>query len=311
MSNGQADVVKAHFEALGREISPGMSLAHWRDVVEHYGDVTGEPGGVDYLEVEAAGVPALWVVPKGCAQDRVVLCLHGGGFATCSIYTHRKMFAHLAKEMGVRALIPGFRRSPEHPHPAQVDDAVVVYRWLLEEGLAADRIAFAGDSAGGGLAVTAMLLARAQGLPLPAASMPLSPWVDMEAGGESMVANRDKDALLNDAQMTQTLIGMFLGEDGDVQDPYANPLYADLTGLPPMYIQVGGDETLLDDARRLAEHARKAGVEARLDVFEGQQHTFQLGAGRASQADEAIRRLAGWARPKLGLQDDATAASGG
>ncbi|WP_205718666.1 alpha/beta hydrolase [Actinomadura sp. WMMA1423] len=302
--------MKAHFEALGREMSPGMSLARWRDVVEHYGDVTAEPGAVDYLETQAAGLPALWAVPKDCSPDRVLLCLHGGGFATCSRYTHRKMFAHLAKAMGVRALIPEYRRAPEHPHPAQVDDSVAVYGWLLDQGFAAGRIAFAGDSAGGGLAVTALLRARARGLPLPAASMPLSPWVDMEAKGRSMVTNRDRDALLGDPQMTRLLIGMFLGEDGDPRDPYANPLYADLTGLPPLYIQAGGEETLLDDARRLAERARAAGVEARLDVVGGRQHTFQLGAGRAARADEAIRRLADWARPKVGLEADANAASG-
>jgi len=139
-----------------------------------------------------------------------------------------------------------------------------------------------------------------QGLPLPAAAMPFSPWVDMEVNGESYQTNRDKDAFYYQ-EVVQWLVDMFLGEDGDRRDPLANPLYADLTGLPPMYIQVGGDETLLDDSRRLAEHARTAGVEVSLDIFPEQQHTFQMAAGRAPEADDAIRRMAAWVRPKLGM----------
>ena len=130
--------------------------------------------------------------------------------------------------------------------------------------------------------------------------MPFSPWVDMEVTGESYQANRDKDAFYYQ-EVVRWLVDTFLGVDGDRRDPLANPLYADLTGLPPMYIQVGGDETLLDDSRRLAEHARTAGVDVRLDIFPGQQHTFQMAAGRAPEADDAIRRMAAWVRPKLGL----------
>jgi len=123
-----------------------------------------EPGGVDYLETDAAGVPAMWAVPKGAAQDRVLMCIHGGGFISGSIYTHRKLFAHLAKAAGVRALIVGYRILPEGVHPAPVEDVVTAYRWLLAQSIPADQIAFTGDSAGGGLAVTAQLVARDLGL---------------------------------------------------------------------------------------------------------------------------------------------------
>ena len=268
--------------------------------LERWGDVTAEPRGIDYLETDAGGVPAMWAAPKGCAADRVLLCLHGGGFMSGSMYTHRKLYGHLAKAAGVRALIPEYRLAPGHRHPVQVDDSTDVYAWLLGQGIDARHIAFTGDSAGGGLAITTMLRARERGLPLPAASMPLSPWVDMEVLGGSYAANRDKDPFFH-REVVQGLAELFLGTGGDPRDPLANPLHADLTGLPPIYIQAGGDETLVDDAHRLEEHARKAGMEVRLDVFPGQQHSFQMAAGRAPEADEAVRKLAAWVRPRLGL----------
>jgi epsilon-lactone hydrolase len=165
---------------------------------------------------------------------------------------------------------------------------------------AASHVAFAGDSTGGWLAVIVQLRARGQGLPLPAAAMLLSPAVDMEVNGESFHANRDKDPFFH-RELVRGLIRGFLGGAADPRDPLVNPLHADLTGLGPVYIQVGGDETLLDDARLLGEHASKAGVDVRLDVFPGMLHTFQMAAGRAPEADDAIRRMADWVRPKLGL----------
>jgi monoterpene epsilon-lactone hydrolase len=144
------------------------------------------------------------------------------------------------------------------------------------------------------------LRARAAGLPLPAAALLVSPCVDMAVTGESYDANRDKDPFFK-RDVVRGIIGNFLGEDTDLRDPEVNPLFADLSGFGPLYIQAGGDETLADDARLLDEHARKAGVEVRLDIVPGMLHTFQMAAGRAPEADEAIRELARWARPRLGL----------
>ncbi len=261
--------------------------------------LTDEPGGVDYAETDAGGVPAMWAVPKASAEDRVLVCVHGGGFVAGSMYTHRKLYAHLAKGTGARALIVGYRLLPEGVHPIPVDDVLAAYRWLLDQGITADHIAFTGDSAGGGLSITAQLRAREEGLPLPAATMLMSPWVDMEVTGETMVSNGGKDALFNQAWIKQLADGYLSGTDP--RDPLATPLYGDLRGLGPIYIQVGDQELLLDESRRLAALAEKAGVEVRLDVFPDQQHSFQMMAGRAPEADEAIRRLAEWARPNLGL----------
>jgi epsilon-lactone hydrolase len=244
-------------------------------------------------------VRSMWAVPKGADHDRVLLCIHGGGYIAGSVFTHRKMFAHLAKAVGARALILDYTLLPAGVFPRPVQEAVAAYRWLLEDGIFPDHIAFTGDSAGGGLSITAQLLARDRGLPLPAAAMPISPWVDMEVIGETMVSKLGKDALFNQEWIKQLAEGYLAG--ADPRDPYATPLCGDLAGLGPMYIQVGDQELLLDESRRLADVAEKAGVEVKLDVFPGQQHTFQMMAGRAPEADEAIRRLAKWARPKLGL----------
>jgi epsilon-lactone hydrolase len=276
-----------------------MSLERWRAMVEEWPRVTAEPGGVDYVEVDTDGVNSMWITPKGAAQDRVILAIHGGGFVVGSMYTHRKLFGHIAKAVGARALAPDYRRPPEHLHPAPVEDVLTAYEWLLGEGIAPSNIALTGDSAGGGMVVTSMLMARDRGLALPAAGMPLSAWFDLTGSGESQQTNADTDRLLS-KEFGDQLADTLLGAEGDGRDPYVSALYADLTGLPPLYLQVSEAETLLDDSRGLAERAREAGVDVRLDTFPDQQHTFQMAAGRSSVADDAIQRLAEWVRPHLG-----------
>ncbi len=282
------------------EANPQMSLDELRSMFEHLADVATEPGGVDYIETEAGGVPAMWATPKGCANDRVLLCSHGGGYVGGSMYSHRKMFAHVAKAVGCRALIVHYGRAPENQHPGPVDHMAAAYGWLLDQGIEAKHIALIGDSAGGGLAVTTILRIRMQGLPLPAATMPLSPWLDMEATGPSFQTNKQNDVLVMDG-MIQQMAATFLGEGGNRKDPLANPLYGDLRGFPPVYIQVGGYETLLSDSQALAEALRKADVDVKLEVFPEMQHVFQFLAGVAPEANDAITKLATWVRPKLGL----------
>jgi acetyl esterase/lipase len=297
MPSKQSEAVRRHWEASRR----AMVQPDTEDMDdESWGNLTAEPRAVDYVETEAAGLPAMWITPKQSVADRVLLCIHGGGFLGGSIYTHRKLFGHLAKATGARALVFDYRLAPAHNHPTQVDDATDVYRWLLDQGIRSDHVAFTGDSAGGGLTITTQLRARERGLPLPAATMPFSPWVDMEAADESYDTNRDRDPFFLREAVRQ-FAGMFLGPDGDPRDPLASPVHADLRGLGPIYIQAGGDETLVGDARQLAAHARANGVEVRIDVFPGMLHTFQMAAGRAPEADDAIRRMAAWLRPKLGL----------
>jgi acetyl esterase/lipase len=282
------------------QANPEMPLDQLRHMFEQWERITGEPGGVDYIETNAGGVPAMWAVPKTCREDRVLLCAHGGGYVVGSMYTHRKIYAHAAKAIGCRALIVHYGRAPENIHPGPVNDMAKSYKWLLDQGVRPRHIALIGDSAGGGLAVTTILRAREQGLPLPAATMPLSPWLDMEATGETFETNAARDLIVT-RDIIQMMADTFLGADGNRQDPLANPLRADLVGLPPMYIQTGADETLLDDSRNLADLARRAGVDVTLEIVPEMQHVFQFLAGTAPEGDAAIRHLADWVRPKLGL----------
>jgi acetyl esterase/lipase len=302
MASKQSEQLTTYYRSLLATLSanPDMPLDEMRALFEHMGDVTGEPGGVDYIETDAGGVPALWATPKNCAADRVLLCSHGGGYVTGSMYTHRKMYGHLAKAAGCRALIVHYGLAPENVHPGPVNDMAKAYAWLLKQGIEPRHLALTGDSAGGALAITTMLCARQQGLPLPAAAMPISPWCDMDAVGETFTSNQERDVLVK-REVIQTMAATFLGEQGDRKDPLANPLHADLRGLPPIYIQVGAYETLLDDSRALAEALRRADVEVKFDVFPEMQHVFHFLAGTAPEADDAVRQQAAWVRPKLRL----------
>ena len=275
-----------------------MPMDALRRMFSHWGDVTAEPGGVDYIETEVAGMTAMWIEPKHADRSKVLLCAHGGGYVAGSIYTHRKFFGHVASQVGCRALAVEYSLCPEASHPRPVNDMVAAYRWLIEEaGIAPEDIALIGDSAGGALALTTVAGIRAAGLPLPAATVPLSPWAGSDTSGESYDFNRDNDVLVT-RDMSVAIGQIFIG-DGDPQDPLANPLRIDYTGYPPIYIQVGGHEAVLSDSTRPAESARDAGVDATIDVFPEMQHCFQLTVGHAPEADDAVARIATWLRPKL------------
>lgn len=276
-----------------------MSMDEMRRMFSHWGDVTAEPGGIDYIESELGGLLALTINPKGASDDHVILCAHGGGYVAGSIYTHRKFFGHVAKQVGCRAIAVDYALCPENAHPAPVDDMVRAYKALLDEGLAPERIALLGDSAGGALALTTVAAIRAAGLPLPAATVPLSPWAGSDTSGDSYDFNADNDVLVTRA-MSVAIGQLFIG-DADPADPLANPIHIDYAGYPPIYIQVGGYEAVLADSTRPAESARKAGVDVRIDIFPEMQHCFQLMAGAAPEADQAVTQIAQWLRPKLGL----------
>jgi acetyl esterase/lipase len=275
-----------------------FSLEDVRASGEQFGALTAEPEGVSFSPVDVAGIPGQWILPDGVSGDGVLLYLHGGGYMTCSVNSYRKMVGHIAKAADLRALAIDYRLAPEHPHPAQVEDAAAAYRWLLDNGHDPSRIAIAGDSAGGGLTMLTLLRLRADGTPLPAAAVLLSPFVDLESSGESMRTRAELDLLIT-AEGGKHAVSLFL-PGGDLRDPAVSPLHADLSGLPPIYIQVGDHEVLLDDSTRLCERLQAAGVDVRLDIFPEMQHVFQICAGNVPEADEAIGKVGAWLPSRLG-----------
>ena len=253
--------------------------------------------GVRIVPVRAGSVPGEWVTPKHAGADKVLLYLHGGAWVMGSPRTHRALVAGLARGAGVRALSLGYRLAPEHPYPAPLDDCVAAYDWLLAQGIDPGRIVVAGDSAGGNLALALLLRLRDAGTPLPAGAVLLSPATDLGLGGASHVTRKELDPFLAKADLG-TFIAAYAGAQ-DPRDPYLSPLGADLHGLPPLLIHVGDHEVLLDDAVRLGERARAAGVEERTVVWPGMMHVFQVFAPFLPEARRANREIAAFIQSRL------------
>ncbi|MDX1438080.1 MAG: alpha/beta hydrolase, partial [Anaerolineales bacterium] len=231
------------------------------------------PGDVRCTPVNPMGIPAEWIQVPG-AGPGVILYLHGGAYALGSLDTHREFVARLARVTQRRALAIAYRLAPEHPFPAALEDARTAYEWLLQEGYAPADIVMAGDSAGGGLALACMIAQREAGQPLPAGAVLMSPWLDLAHTGASFNTKAAIDPILT-REGSKMYAHWYAGEN-DLANPLISPLYADLSGLPPLLIQASADEILLDDSTRLAERARQAGVETALEIYEGVFHVFQI-----------------------------------
>jgi acetyl esterase/lipase len=273
--------------------NPAMGIADLRGLFDEWHQPTLEPEGVTYKSDTVAGVEAIWAMPVDADPKKVILYTHGGGFAVGSAASHRKLAGHLAKHLGVTAVVLDYRRAPEHPFPAQLEDATAVYRELLARGFTAQNITTSGDSAGGNLAIATVLKLRDDGVALPGAVIAFSPWLDMEHVGKTLQPNAATDALVSKAVL-EAMSGMYLGEQGSRTNPLANPLKASYTGFPRLYITAGSLETLLDNATDLAGIAKAAGVAVTLSVVDGMQHVFPCLAGRAVEADDEMRRVAQW-----------------
>jgi epsilon-lactone hydrolase len=262
-----------------------------------------EPEAVTYAEVDADGVPALWCIPEGSDPDRALLHSHSGGTVVTSMHTDRKAIGHIAKAVGARALIPDYRRSPEHKLPAQIDDVEKAYRWLLAQRIRPENIASIGHSIGGNFAVSLAVRLRDKGTPLPAAILSVSPWYDIEMKNETLESNAETDALLS-RPLVETFRELWIGGTGVASyDPRVNLLYADLTGLPPIMLYYGAHEMLAGEAVEFVKRAKDAGVDVSLHSLPEGQHNFILGAGRVPEVDQAIEEIALWLRSKLGLAD--------
>ncbi len=288
----------------GSRLTTG-TIAEQREAMAATASAAPPHEGVDVRPGRLGGRPAEWLTPAGADPGTVVLYLHGGGYCTGSLDSHRGVAGRIALAATCTVSTLDYRLAPEHPFPAAVDDAVAAYRELVGSGIRPERIALAGDSAGGGLTMAALLALRAEGAPLPAAAVCLSPWVDLTQSSASYVELADVDPMVTKSGLDE-MAAAYLG-DTDPRTPLASPLLADdLGGLPPVHIEVGTREVLLDDAARLAGRIRDAGGHATLSVWPELIHVFQAFPGPlVPEADESITAVGRFLAGRLVTRDAA------
>ena len=287
-------VVREHLAKLPP--SNTLTIAERRAQYERAEKVFPVPPDVKVERVSAPTAPAEWLLPPSATPGRVVLYLHGGGYVIGSPRSHRHLAAAIAGAASARALLLDYRLAPEHPYPAAVDDAVAAYRWLLDQGIAPGGVVVAGDSAGGGLTVATLLALRDARTPLPAAGVCISPWVDLTCSGESYRTKAAADPIVQREGVDQ-MARAYLGSTPP-RTPLASPLFAELGGLPPLLIQVGSDEVLLDDSVQLAERARAAGTDATLEVWDRMIHVWHWFLPMLDEAQSAIDGIGRFARTR-------------
>jgi epsilon-lactone hydrolase len=300
VSHAGVDVVRGFLADSG--LSSG-TVDEQRAAMAQLASSTALPEGVAVTAGSLGGLGAEWLVPPGAPADAAVLYLHGGAYCIGSLDSHRDLAGRIAIAAGCPVVTLDYGLAPENPHPAAVTHAAGAYRALLESGLDPGRLAIAGDSAGGGLTMAALLALRATGTLLPAAAVCLSPWVDLTQTAPSFDTMAERDPLVDRAGL-DTMAAAYLG-DTDPRSELASPLFAtDLGGLPPVLIEVGEDEVLLDDATRLADRLRAAGGPVTLTVWPDMIHVFQaFPATVIPEADQSLAAVGAFLARHLGLAD--------
>ena len=258
----------------GPPFDPDTGIDALRAVMEEMDPLATVPEDVTWSDFDAGGVPARHVAAPGVRDDRGVLYFHGGGYVAGNLDSHTELMGSIARACRAPVLGIDYRLAPEHPYPAAVDDAVASYERLLGNGIAPARVVIGGDSAGGGLTLACLLALRSAGTPLPAGAILVSPWTDLSGSGASMQGRLAADPMLS-GDLLGPMAAAYAGE-AELTDPGVSPLFGDLAGLPPLLVQVGDDEVLLDDSTRLAQRAETVGVSVQLHVFEGAFHVFQM-----------------------------------
>ncbi len=280
---------------------PGVTFAERRAAMEAQTAKAPLPGGTIVRAVDAGGVPAEWVEAPGSTTTAgpATLYLHGGGYTVGSPATHRALAANLSVATGGPVVTVDYRLAPEYPFPAAVHDATAAWTWLLaQDGVVPARTAIGGDSAGGGLTAATLLALKATGAPLPGAGVLLSPWVDMTLAGESYRTHADLDPMVDATSLGEGI--SCYAADSELTDPLLSPVFGDWSGMPPLLIQVGELEVLLDDSRTLARVASAAGVDVTLEEWPGMVHVWQSFCGLIDDADRAVVRLGEFIRSRAG-----------
>jgi epsilon-lactone hydrolase len=274
---------------------PQLDVDQARERLERL-DRIPRPRRVEYFDTLVGGVPAIVATPTAVEPQRHLMYIHGGAYVLGSPTSHIAMVANLAKRASATATVIEYRLAPEHVYPAAVDDCVAAYRALISDVDPAT-LTIAGDSAGGGATLSTLVALREAGDPLPAAAYLLSPWTDLTGSGESVVTRAAADPMIDGTRIAEA--GRVYAGQVALDDPGVSPLFADLTGLPPMLIQTGMDEVLLSDSTRLADRARDAGVDVTLDLAEGMWHVYQAFAPLVPEATDALVRAAVFMRSRI------------
>ncbi|MFC3150264.1 alpha/beta hydrolase [Litoribrevibacter euphylliae] len=272
-------------------LSPTTSTELQRRVTDFGLQLNLLPLGTEITTTNIDGIPAEWITNRRQAcSDSVILYLHGGAYSIGSAKSHRNLTAHLAKATGATILVLDYKLAPEFPFPAALTDATDAYQWLLKNGHQAQDIVIAGDSAGGGLALATALSLKDKHIPLPACLGLISPWVDMTMSGESVKSKADLDPMIREDWLNVMINNYAV--DLPPESPLCSPIFADLEGLPPIHIQVGSDEILLDDALRLAQRAESQGITVNLEIWDEMWHVWHFQAGLVPEANQAIEQFA-------------------
>jgi monoterpene epsilon-lactone hydrolase len=282
----RARLVRLMSKQYFKRITPDTDVAELRKSWNELTSNLKTAPGVRRREATIDDIPCEWLVPEKCDDAPVILYLHGGIYMLGSANTHRRMVSFIARAAGMRALIPNYRLAPEHPFPAAIEDSTLVYRKMLEQGFPASRIVIGGDSAGGGLTMATLLSLKNTGDPLPAAAVLLSPWLDLAAQGETLKTRASLDPWFDPENMTE-MVRRYCG-NRDPKAPLISPLYGDLSGLPPLLIQVGDHEILLSDSTRMADRVSQAGGNVTLQVWPEMWHVFQYFIGQMPESAKAI-----------------------
>ncbi|MBN1380924.1 MAG: alpha/beta hydrolase [Deltaproteobacteria bacterium] len=268
--------------------SSGKPVEEQRRIMEESMASAHLPTGFTIESAVADGVPAEWIKLDGAPADGAIFYLHGGGYAMGSPRTHRQTVAYIARACGVSALALNYRLAPEHPFPAAVEDAVAGYRWLLKQGIKPAQIAIAGDSAGGGLTLATLLQLRDSGDPPPACGICLSPWADLTCSSETYISKAETDPMIS--QDIKPMSSMYLNGQ-DPKTPLASPVFADLTGLPPILIQVGSEEMLLGDSLALARRAGLCSISMTLEIWKDMIHVWHMFSPILREGRDAIENI--------------------
>jgi len=290
------EIVKLKRILREKAVPPGVDipLEQRRKGMEKVAFKVADDIGVEAVTV--AGRAAEWITAPGSQTGRAILYLHGGGYVMGSLTTHRSLVGEISRAAQAAALLVDYRLAPEAPFPAAVEDGVAFYRWLLDQGFTPKNLAIAGDSAGGGLAVATLISARDQGLPMPKAAVPISPWSDMTCSNESYKTRAEADPLVGSGSIGD-MANLYL-QGKDPKHPYASPNFASLKSLPPLLIHVGRDEVLLDDSIKLDQKAKADGVNSTLEIWEDMIHVWHAFHPMLPEGKQAIESVGAFLREK-------------